>query len=71
MADMKTENKSESMTTSREKARCPFCESDNTELLSLFGQNLLSSTWYCRSCKTAFEAVRWDADDHELNHGSE
>ena len=38
---------------------CPFCNSTDTELFSLFGQALLSSEYYCRSCHTVFEAVRW------------
>jgi DNA-directed RNA polymerase subunit RPC12/RpoP len=41
--------------------RCPFCTSTNTELLSLFGQQLLTVQYYCRGCKTPFERVR-DAD---------
>ena len=43
---------------------CPFCRAQNCELLSFFGQNLLTSQYYCHSCHTPFEAVRW----HEINH---
>ncbi len=71
MADTKTEDKAGNPLHSRQKAQCPFCNSEDTELLSLFGQNLLSSTWYCRSCRTAFEAIRWDADDPEPQNGNE
>ena len=39
---------------------CLFCASTDTELLSLFGQSLLTSTYYCRRCRTAFERVRWE-----------
>ncbi len=38
---------------------CAFCDSTDTELISLFGQALLASQYYCRSCHSVFEAVRW------------
>ncbi len=44
---------------------CPFCNSTDTELFSLFSQFLLTSQYYCRGCRTVFDAVRWaeEADD--------
>ena len=42
-----------------EVVACAFCDSSDTELISLFGQFLLASQYYCRSCRTVFEAVRW------------
>jgi len=39
---------------------CPFCGSTNTELLSLFGQQLLTVQYYCNSCHTPFERVKGD-----------
>lgn len=39
---------------------CPFCGSENTELLSLFGQQLLTVQYYCHSCRTPFERVKGD-----------
>ena len=39
---------------------CPFCSSTDTELFALFGQSLLASQYYCRSCKTVFDFVRWE-----------
>ena len=39
---------------------CPFCNSVNTELFAWFGQFLLASPYYCRSCKTVFDVVRWE-----------
>ncbi len=39
---------------------CPFCGSPETHLLSLFGQQLLTVQYYCRSCRTPFERVRGD-----------
>ncbi len=38
---------------------CPFCGSTDTELMSLFGSSQLTSQYYCRGCRTAFERVRW------------
>lgn len=39
---------------------CPFCGSEETELFSLFGQQLLTAQYYCRACRTPFERVRGD-----------
>lgn len=38
---------------------CPFCESHNTDLFSLFGSSALTSQYYCRDCRTVFEQVKW------------
>ena len=40
---------------------CPFCGSDRTELLSLFGSTSLTSQYRCASCRSAFESVKWGA----------
>jgi ring-1,2-phenylacetyl-CoA epoxidase subunit PaaC len=37
---------------------CPFCHSQNTELLSSFGSQLSTEQHYCRSCRTPFEYIR-------------
>jgi transposase-like protein len=42
---------------------CPYCKSDHTECVALFGPKLLTSQYYCRACHSAFEVVR--ADDGE------
>lgn len=42
-----------------ETVTCAFCDSTDTELISLFGQFLLASQYYCRNCHSVFEAVRW------------
>lgn len=39
---------------------CPYCSSTETELASLFGQQLLTVLYYCRSCSTPFERVKGD-----------
>jgi len=41
--------------------RCPYCGSRSTELLSLFGSQLLTEQYYCTVCRTPFEHVRDDA----------
>jgi DNA-directed RNA polymerase subunit RPC12/RpoP len=38
--------------------RCPHCDSEDTELLSLFGQQLLTVQYYCNACRTPFERVK-------------
>lgn len=42
--------------------RCAFCESDDVELFSLYGQTLLGTQYYCNNCRSIFEAVRFDED---------
>ncbi|HEX7734574.1 MAG TPA: hypothetical protein VF458_06920 [Ktedonobacteraceae bacterium] len=37
---------------------CPFCGSGETELISLFGQQLLTLQYYCNTCHTPFERVK-------------
>jgi hypothetical protein len=44
---------------------CPFCVSDDTERISLFGSQLLVSQYRCRACHSYFEAVR-DDESHAL-----
>jgi hypothetical protein len=43
---------------------CPYCGSTDTELFSLFGQQLLTVQFYCNACHTPFEYVK---DDDVLN----
>ena len=43
--------------------RCPFCDSTNTELISLFGQTLMGSQYYCHTCRSVFESVRWTSGE--------
>ena len=38
-----------------EKIPCPFCDSANTELESMFGPTLCRSIHYCRNCLQSFE----------------
>jgi DNA-directed RNA polymerase subunit RPC12/RpoP len=40
--------------------QCPYCGSTDTELFSLFGQQLLTVQYYCNTCHTPFERVKDD-----------
>ena len=42
------------------RVACPFCDSTDNELFSVFGQTLIGSQYYCNNCHTVFEAVRWE-----------
>lgn len=42
--------------------KCVFCGSGETELMSLFGSSPLTSQYYCRGCRTAFEQVKWGSE---------
>jgi DNA-directed RNA polymerase subunit RPC12/RpoP len=39
---------------------CPYCRSTDTELFSLFGQQLLTVQYYCNACHTPFECIKDD-----------
>ena len=38
---------------------CVFCNGAETELHSAFGSALSVATYWCRSCRTAFEWIKW------------
>lgn len=38
---------------------CPFCDGSETELMSLFGSHASLTTYWCRSCRSPFEILRW------------
>lgn len=39
-------------------ARCPFCNSDATELESAFGPTRCRMIYYCTSCRNSFERLK-------------
>ncbi len=47
---------------------CPHCRSTDTELASPFGQQLMTSQYYCRACGTPFERVRGDDVLNDIAH---
>ena len=56
--------------------RCPHCDSEDTELFSLFGQQLLTVQYYCNACRTPFERVKGkdvlrDAARHVMGEGQD
>jgi uncharacterized protein (DUF983 family) len=53
-------NKRDSESEVGARVMCPFCGSTNTELFSLFGQQLLTVQYYCNSCHTPFERIKDD-----------
>lgn len=38
---------------------CAFCGGSETELHSPFGSALSVATYWCRSCRTPFEWIKW------------
>jgi len=48
------------LTTPGAQVICPYCGSHDTELFSLFGQQLLTVQYYCNTCHTPFEHVKDD-----------
>lgn len=44
----------------RPEVRCPYCGSNETDLFSLFGQQLLTIQYYCHACHTPFEYIKDD-----------
>ncbi len=49
---------------------CPFCDTNNAQLISLFGSQLLLSQYRCRACGTYFEGLREDRDDEANGNAS-
>lgn len=41
---------------------CVFCDGTETELHAPFGSALSVATYWCRTCRTAFEWVKWGAE---------
>lgn len=42
-----------------ECVECPLCKQSETELHAGFGSQLSVSTYWCRTCHTAFEYLKW------------
>lgn len=40
-------------------AKCPFCGGTDTEQFASFGSAVSTSQYYCRSCRTVFEYMKW------------
>lgn len=46
------------MTYEQSGTRCPFCGSSDVELISLFGQQLMTVQYRCAGCRTPFEHIK-------------
>lgn len=63
LASDEPERGDEATTNERDTAKalvilCPYCKSQDVELLALFGAQLLTDQYYCNACHTPFEHVR-------------
>ncbi len=67
---MSTMGYNDNETQSGAPVRCPFCGSSETELFSLFGQQLLTVQYYCNACRTPFEHIKDDAVLEERAHAA-
>ena len=43
-----------------ESAPCPFCQKHDTHLLNPFGGAISVAQYWCRSCRTGFEYIKWN-----------
>ena len=43
--------------------RCPFCDSDDVEIVAPWGGQIITSQWRCGACGSYFEALREDFAD--------
>ena len=46
---------------------CPFCAAERTELIALFGSQLLTSQYRCQACGSYFEGLRPEDDQARTN----
>ena len=37
---------------------CPWCASDQVELVGMVGPTVMTSSWICNACHTPFERIR-------------
>lgn len=44
---------------------CPFCDGRRTELMNAFGPHASVASYWCRTCRSPFEFMKWGrrADD--------
>ena len=50
--------------------RCPFCESDDVEVVSPWGGQIITCQVRCRACNTYFEAIRQEFEGASEPEGS-
>ncbi|EKN69431.1 hypothetical protein BABA_10236 [Neobacillus bataviensis LMG 21833] len=49
------------MSDEKKTIQCSFCASENVEKISSFGTAQLVRQYYCNSCRSVFEYIRWQA----------
>ena len=42
-----------------ESPACTFCEGQETEMMNAFGSQLSVATYWCRTCRSPFEVMKW------------
>lgn len=55
------------MLIDEKKPHCSFCDSHDVEIYSSFGTAQLVRQYYCNSCKSVFEYIRWQEDNKVSN----
>jgi len=43
---------------------CPFCGINETEIMNSFGSHASVATYWCRKCRSPFEAMKWRTPGH-------
>lgn len=46
---------------------CPFCHSTDTEKEADFSTSVMVSLYYCRHCRSRFEAIKWGDRSAQLD----
>jgi hypothetical protein len=46
---------------------CPFCHALDTERCADFSTSLMVSLYYCRRCRSYFEAIKWGDEQVPLD----
>ena len=47
---------------------CPFCDGAETELHTAFGSAISVATYWCRTCRTAFDFFKANPSDANNNN---
>ena len=42
-----------------ESPPCPFCDGRETEIMNPFGSHASVATYWCRTCRSPFEMLKW------------
>ncbi|MDH5760573.1 MAG: hypothetical protein OEZ65_13370 [Gemmatimonadota bacterium] len=53
------ERRHEAPATLPSSPSCPFCEGTETEIMNAFGSHASVAQYWCRSCRSPFEVMKW------------